>query len=572
MGLLDGLTAFTFHSDDTGHTVFFPHGVAGAGYVVDTAAREQKIRRFVTAYTVIAVAVGGVTGSIAVRAGWPGLAALGLILVALLGVYEVEVRRLVAGLDRSTARRSLLEGYRQQAHLMGRRTVMALEAGSIAFVAMGVVMICWSAESSMAIAASGVAAAAFFGVCAIVFAVELRALGVPRLGIAGLDIVVASAAVVTLLTVPAMARPAAPGGEEAQALRPPGATFALPSFMAGGYPHEDPALEDLMPQSAGGLQLWVWSVRGEHVLAARGDDAGVLTAVLRRLGRTTADLSAAVAGRSVVTDPPNWTFAYRIKGLSGSAVRDSFRAINPAPSPCPLCETRTIDGKSVLVIRDTTSESVAMEYATPDAFVMVLAPKEAAALDMVRQTAAEPTTFANARGGFTISIPSSWIVVTRVTAADPAAITALKAHYPKYADGIDALVTWVGKDPVELGAVRATTELPPPVFSVDVVGNLPNATERVTIEALLASVRGNYELDAGAESRSVTIAGRPAWEVRWTGRPIAQPGSGGEWLAYFFASGDKVYEVLFATVPGRMSGYADAFQKIVASLELTPPT
>jgi len=571
MGLLDGLTASTFGTDETGHTVFFPNGVFGAGYVLDTPAREQRIRRFVTAYLVVGFVVACLGGSLAGRAGWPGLAALGLIIAALVGIYEVVVRMLVEGLGRSAARRSLLGIYRQQAHLIGRRAVVVLEAGSIAFVALGVVATIWSAEMPIRMVAFGLAAA-FCGLGAVIFAFELRELGVSRLRVAGLDVVVASVVVLALLVFPAVARPPAPGREGTQALVQPNPSSALPSFMAGGYPHEDPALEDLMPQNAGGLQLWVWSVRGEHVLAVRGGDDGVFTAVLARLGRTTADLSLAVAGRSAPTDPPNWAFAYRIKGVSGSAVREAYLAINPLPSPCSPCETRIIDGRSVHVLGAGSGGSVAMEYAAPDAYFMVLAPKEATALDLLRQTAAEPTAFKGADSGFMISIPPSWIVVARQTVADPVAMTALKAQFPKCADGIAFLSTSVGQNSVELGAFRATTEKPQPAMQITVASASPNAEVQIDVERIVSYLRGVYHMAAGPTYRSATIAGRPGWEVRWTGWPVGQSGPGSDLLADFVSAGGKLYEITFSTVPGRMSVYADAFQKIVATFKLIPAT
>lgn len=160
---------------------------------------------------------------------------------------------------------------------------------------------------------------------------------------------------------------------------PPPST--LPSFMTSGFPHEDSALESLMPRSVDELQLTVWSVRGQHILEAQGDSN--LPAVLTRLGRTVEDASMAVAGRSAATDPPNWTFAYRIEGMSGKAIGDAFQAIKPLPSP-PF-DTRTIDGKTVLFADGGTGNSSVIVYAAADAYFMLLAPDAASAVAMLKQ-------------------------------------------------------------------------------------------------------------------------------------------------------------------------------------------
>jgi hypothetical protein len=161
----------------------------------------------------------------------------------------------------------------------------------------------------------------------------------------------------------------------------PSPSAALPSFMAGGFPHEDLALEGRMPRSVGDLQLKVWSVRGEQILEVQGGSD--LPAVLTRLGRSVEDVSYAIAGRSADTEPPNWTFAYRIEGLSGEAIRHAFQAVNLLPSP-PF-ETRTIAGRTVLVADGGTGDSAAIAYAAADAYFVFSAPDLSSALAMLRQ-------------------------------------------------------------------------------------------------------------------------------------------------------------------------------------------
>jgi hypothetical protein len=101
--LLDGLEATTFQTDSGGHTVFFPEGFARAGFIIDTPARERRIRRFVGAFmvtSIVPVALGVSMGP----AVWIP------VLFLLLASYEVVVHRLVKGLVRSTARPRVTRG------------------------------------------------------------------------------------------------------------------------------------------------------------------------------------------------------------------------------------------------------------------------------------------------------------------------------------------------------------------------------------------------------------------------------------------------------------------------------
>jgi hypothetical protein len=159
----------------------------------------------------------------------------------------------------------------------------------------------------------------------------------------------------------------------------PSPSAGLPSFMTEGFPHEDPALELRMPESVGDLRLKVWSVRGEHILQVAADSA--LPAVVALLDHSIDDASMAVAGRSTGSEPPNWTFAYRVEGITGQALTDAFHAVN-APPPA---ETRTVDGRPVRIMGGENGDAVGIEYASADAYFLVAAPDLSSALAMLRQ-------------------------------------------------------------------------------------------------------------------------------------------------------------------------------------------
>jgi hypothetical protein len=103
-----------------------------------------------------------------------------------------------------------------------------------------------------------------------------------------------------------------------------------------------------MPRRVGDLQLKVSSVRGAQIREVAADSA--LPAAVARPGTFIENASMAVAGRSAASEPPNWTFVYRVTGVSGEALRDAFNADNPPPP----AETRTIDG---MALRSVASAS-----------------------------------------------------------------------------------------------------------------------------------------------------------------------------------------------------------------------
>lgn len=157
---------------------------------------------------------------------------------------------------------------------------------------------------------------------------------------------------------------------------------ALPSVLQGGFPHEDPALEAILPRHVGDHELITWSVRGQHVLEVQGESR--LPEVLERLGASVDDVSLAIAGRTSTSEPPNWVFAFRVAGHSGAEVREANRAL--VTNPVPSLEPRSIDGRSVEQAGDGATTMILLSAG--DAFVTVMAPLEESAVEMARQVIA----------------------------------------------------------------------------------------------------------------------------------------------------------------------------------------
>jgi tetratricopeptide (TPR) repeat protein len=176
--LPDYYTGTVFRADGLGNSVFSPNGVIGPGYLIDTPDRERRLRRFFRSYLLVnfAAMIALATLTAMLRSDLMALYALLAVFLGLdIGAYEIGVRRLVAGLPRSSAgRSSFRERLREQAIAFGRRRVAVLEAGSVVLVSLGLLV----ATTMPGARWIGLLTVAFFGFCGLLYAFELRMLGV----------------------------------------------------------------------------------------------------------------------------------------------------------------------------------------------------------------------------------------------------------------------------------------------------------------------------------------------------------------------------------------------------------
>ena len=91
----------------------------------------------------------------------------------------------------------------------------------------------------------------------------------------------------------------------------PTASGGLPTF-----PHDDPALEAHLPQTALDRPLCTWSVSGESALQLFSDDRAFLEGLLEDLHIDEADLTVGIAGRVIDADPPSIVAAYQVRGAT----------------------------------------------------------------------------------------------------------------------------------------------------------------------------------------------------------------------------------------------------------------
>jgi hypothetical protein len=374
-------------------------------------------------------------------------------------------------------------------------------------------------------------------------------------------LVLAGAAVAVLVAGLALERmrdePSA-GAEGARVtVAPAGSSPTLaPFFAEGGFPHEDPGLEDLMPTSAAGRPLRVWSVRGGHDV-----DASInarLAQIATGVGRPASEVSMAVAGRSVETDPGNWAFAFHVDGVPGETIRSAVVEGLNAPTV-----GRTVGGRSVLAAGD---DGLTYAYAEGDTAFVVMGVDEAAAADLLGHVALPALVLDGEECGFTITLPVSWVAITSDMVAEPAAVARLKADNPGRSALIDDVAGQVRSCGPGLVGTRLSAEDAPPWIAV--TATAVDGTSQFDIDRALASIRDAYALTAIPDHRRVELPAGPAWEVRWTGTMTGDWAS--EFLWYLIETEGKVFEIGFSATEGELDAYADSFAQIRDSFRVVP--
>jgi hypothetical protein len=121
--------------------------------------------------------------------------------------------------------------------------------------------------------------------------------------------------------------------------------------------HGVPDLEALLPASVGNVQLERLSLTGPDFYAlGTPDTQGQLDAMLKALGKTTADLSVGDAG-----DPTGRAIleigVFRVAGAESSKLLAQWLASNEASSPGRISVTNeTIDGRALTKLVDATRD------------------------------------------------------------------------------------------------------------------------------------------------------------------------------------------------------------------------
>jgi uncharacterized membrane protein len=156
MGYFDALTSGYFKTAPDGRKLFFPWGVLGRGYAIDSEQDYERLRRQVKAYTIVSLVL--IVGVTALQA-YVGAVVIGALLIAF---YLGWMRYLLRGLQASDERLSLQDSMTSQARAHSATGLWLLQIGALAFVALGIFILVDDPDNWLVALGSIV----FFGLCA----------------------------------------------------------------------------------------------------------------------------------------------------------------------------------------------------------------------------------------------------------------------------------------------------------------------------------------------------------------------------------------------------------------------
>ncbi|MBR0835142.1 hypothetical protein JQ612_18305 [Bradyrhizobium manausense] len=159
MGYFEGVTSSSFKTTDDGRRLFFPWGTLGRGYVLASEDDYRRLRTQVKAYMVAAFALTLVPNLLRAYV----LAAT--LVIALIGFYGVWMWFLLRRLDVADERLSFKESMTSQARAHGAGVLWLLIVSSLVLALGGLLVLLAKPDERLL----GVAAIAFFGLCAVVF-------------------------------------------------------------------------------------------------------------------------------------------------------------------------------------------------------------------------------------------------------------------------------------------------------------------------------------------------------------------------------------------------------------------
>ena len=157
MGYFDALTSSCFKRASDERWLFFPYGILGQGYIIDSEQAYETLRRRIKAFTV--------TGLVLVIGGALALQRYaGAFFIAALyaAFYVVWTRFLLRGLQQSDEKLSLEESMTSQAITHSAVCLWLLEIGALAFVGLGILMLIADSRNWLMVLAPTI----FFGICA----------------------------------------------------------------------------------------------------------------------------------------------------------------------------------------------------------------------------------------------------------------------------------------------------------------------------------------------------------------------------------------------------------------------
>jgi Ca2+/Na+ antiporter len=163
MGYFDALSSACFKTAQDGRRLFFPWGVLGRGYVIESEQDSKRIEHEIKIFMIVSLIL-------VIGFGQFGFYLQSFVVAALLiGVYVVRAWYLLRRLQRSDERLSLKESTASQARAHSALSLWLLEISSLVMLG-GSVLMFFSAPEKRLVAFAGIV---LFGAGAALFAIQL---------------------------------------------------------------------------------------------------------------------------------------------------------------------------------------------------------------------------------------------------------------------------------------------------------------------------------------------------------------------------------------------------------------
>jgi hypothetical protein len=156
MGYFDGLADASFKENAEGKTVYYPRGVYGAGYVVESEEVNRALRKRLKKVYAVAISIAVILA--VSKAYW----AAGAYMIVF-GIWDhFAIKKLTKDLPKTSDKMSFGESYRNSAKSHNLATLILLEISALLFTAVGVWLYIGETQPLL-----GLASAVFFGACSV---------------------------------------------------------------------------------------------------------------------------------------------------------------------------------------------------------------------------------------------------------------------------------------------------------------------------------------------------------------------------------------------------------------------
>jgi len=158
MGYFDGLTDAVFKKDSSDNTLFYPWGIFGSGFVIDSEEKKNQIRGFIKKmYIVLLPVIIIIQGTVGYWLYW-------VLLPVYFVWYIFMIKKITKDLPKSTEKLKISEAYKNSAKSHNLPTLIILLFFSLGSVAISIWVLQSGKGSLVTYTPMG-----FFGLCSVVF-------------------------------------------------------------------------------------------------------------------------------------------------------------------------------------------------------------------------------------------------------------------------------------------------------------------------------------------------------------------------------------------------------------------